>query len=99
MFWNATPIFWLSDGDAIKAISANRKMFPKDVEAVRAACIFSQCVSSLDLQYETLNIYGPNMVGTEGSEWKRHRSVANSAFNEVSLATLYLDDRDSYFLG
>lgn len=35
-FWNAIPVFWLSDGDAIKFISANRTAFPKDVEAVCA---------------------------------------------------------------
>ncbi|KAF9467844.1 cytochrome P450 [Collybia nuda] len=71
-FWNAIPIFWLSDGDAIKALSADRKMFPKDVEA-----------------YETLNIYGPNIIGTEGADWKRHRSVANSAFNEANNALVW----------
>ncbi|KIM46888.1 hypothetical protein M413DRAFT_440460 [Hebeloma cylindrosporum] len=32
--------------------------------------------------YEPLNIYGPNIVGTEGAEWKRHRDIARSAFNE-----------------
>lgn len=35
------------------------------------------------MQYETLNIYGDNLVGTEGSDWKRHRAVAKPAFNEV----------------
>ncbi|RDB30006.1 hypothetical protein Hypma_014135 [Hypsizygus marmoreus] len=71
-FWNAIPIFWLSDADAIKTVHAGRATFPKDVEA-----------------YETLNIYGPNMVGTEGSDWKRHRSVANSAFNETNNALVW----------
>ncbi|KAG6831703.1 hypothetical protein H0H87_004358 [Tephrocybe sp. NHM501043] len=39
--------------------------------------------------YETINIYGPNMVGTEGIEWKRHRHVANSAFNEANNAFVW----------
>ncbi|KAG6919795.1 hypothetical protein DXG01_000295 [Tephrocybe rancida] len=39
--------------------------------------------------YETINIYGPNMVGTEGAEWKRHRHVANSAFNETNNAFVW----------
>jgi len=30
-----------------------------------------------------MEIYGQNVGGTEGVDWKRHRSVANSAFNEV----------------
>ena len=34
-------------------------------------------------QYESLEIYGPNLTTVEGAEWKRHRSVANPAFSEV----------------
>jgi hypothetical protein len=34
LFWNAVPIFWLSDAETIKVVSANRALFPKDVEAV-----------------------------------------------------------------
>ena len=35
-------------------------------------------------EYEIINIYGGNVVSIEGSDWKRHRSVAMSAFNEAS---------------
>ncbi|KAF8235020.1 cytochrome P450 [Tricholoma matsutake] len=72
LVWNALPIFWLSDAKAIKAVSADRVLFSKDVEA-----------------YEPLNIYGPNIVGAEGSEWKRHRSAANSAFNDENNALVW----------
>jgi hypothetical protein len=34
VFWNALPVFWLSDADAIKTMSADRLHFPEDVEAV-----------------------------------------------------------------
>ena len=34
-------------------------------------------------QYEPLEIYGQNVITAEGADWKRHRAVANSAFNEV----------------
>ncbi|KAG6820265.1 hypothetical protein H0H93_003095 [Arthromyces matolae] len=40
-------------------------------------------------KYETLNIYGQNLVGTEGAEWKRHRHVSNSAFNEANNAFVW----------
>lgn len=40
---------------------------------------------SPDLQYELISIYGHNIIGTEGAEWKRHRDVARSAFNEVGV--------------
>lgn len=39
-------------------------------------------------QYEIINIYGGNLISTEGSDWKRHRSVAMSAFNEASCLSL-----------
>ncbi|KAF8066025.1 cytochrome P450 [Lyophyllum atratum] len=55
----------------------------KTVHASRA--IFPKDVEA----YETLNIYGENMVGTEGADWKRHRSVANSAFNEANHAFVW----------
>lgn len=83
LVWNALPIFWLSDAKAIKAVSADRVLFSKDVEAVSLTDCLK--VRNTELaQYEPLNIYGPNIVGAEGSEWKRHRSAANSAFNDVS---------------
>ncbi|KAF9010195.1 cytochrome P450 [Cyathus striatus] len=39
--------------------------------------------------YETINIYGQNLVGTEGVEWKRHRTVAKTAFNEANNAFVW----------
>ncbi|KAK0458736.1 cytochrome P450 [Desarmillaria tabescens] len=72
VFWNAIPTFWISDADAIRIVSADRKTFTKDVEA-----------------YEILNIYGQNMVSTEGAVWKRHRAVAKSAFNETNNAFVW----------
>lgn len=57
------------------------------------------CVASLNLfcdkcltvfdQYEALNMYGPNMVGLEGAEWKRHRAIAKTAFNEANNAFVW----------
>jgi cytochrome P450 len=31
------------------------------------------------------NIYGPNIVATEGPEWKRHRELANPAFSDANI--------------
>ena len=35
-------------------------------------------------EYEALDVFGGNLLSTEGPDWKRHRSVAMSSFNEVS---------------
>ena len=34
VFWNALPVFWISDADAIKTVQSSRVVFPKDIEAV-----------------------------------------------------------------
>ncbi|KAJ7269650.1 cytochrome P450 [Mycena rebaudengoi] len=52
-----------------------------------ASTIFQKDVEA----YEALNIYGDNMVGTEGADWKRHRRVANPAFNEASNAFVWIE--------
>ncbi|KAJ7461725.1 cytochrome P450 [Mycena galericulata] len=41
--------------------------------------------------YESLNFYGDNLVGTEGADWRRHRKVANPAFNEVGNAFVWVE--------
>lgn len=30
-----------------------------------------------------IGMYGPNMAGVEGEDWKRHRKANQRAFNEV----------------
>lgn len=40
-------------------------------------------VSLIFIEYEVVSVYGPNMIAAEGPEWKRYRSVAKPAFNEV----------------
>ena len=40
-------------------------------------------------KYDALNIYGSNMVGLEGAEWKRHRAIAKTAFNEANTAFVW----------
>ncbi|KAJ7461743.1 cytochrome P450 [Mycena galericulata] len=41
--------------------------------------------------YETVNFFGQNLVSTEGANWKRHRRVANPAFNEASNAFVWIE--------
>ncbi|KAF8348726.1 cytochrome P450 [Amanita rubescens] len=40
---------------------------------------------------EGLNIYGKNIVSTTGSEWKRHRVVVRSAFNEANNSHVWAE--------
>ena len=88
-FWDALPVFWIADADAIKTVNLSRVAFPKEVEGVSH---FGPSMGDVNAevgycstasQYEPLEVYGPSVNSTKGDEWKRHRSVANSAFNEV----------------
>jgi cytochrome P450 len=35
--------------------------------------------------YETLTMFGANIVATEGEEWKKYRKIAAPAFSEVCI--------------
>ncbi|KZP06599.1 hypothetical protein FIBSPDRAFT_764113, partial [Athelia psychrophila] len=41
--------------------------------------------------YEVLEFYGPNLVSTEGANWKRHRAVAAPAFNEANNVLVWTE--------
>ncbi|KAI0322882.1 hypothetical protein OF83DRAFT_1091052 [Amylostereum chailletii] len=41
--------------------------------------------------YEVLNIYGKNLVSTEGAEWKRHKSIASPAFSESNNSLVWTE--------
>ncbi|KAJ7118625.1 cytochrome P450 [Mycena crocata] len=62
-----------------------------DAQAIKAVATDATSFQKDVEAYEALNIYGPNMVGTEGADWKRHRRVANPAFNEASNAFVWME--------
>jgi cytochrome P450 len=41
------------------------------------------------LQYDVISFYGPNLVTTEGAEWKRHRDASKAAFGEGNNALVW----------
>ncbi|KAF5372500.1 hypothetical protein D9758_005237 [Tetrapyrgos nigripes] len=73
VIWNGEQYYWLSDADAIKTVCNSRKIFEKD----------------LPVYEKFLNFWGSNIISTEGNEWKLHRGVARSAFNEVNNALVW----------
>ncbi|KAJ7468042.1 cytochrome P450 [Mycena latifolia] len=62
-----------------------------DAQAIKTVAAEST-IFRKDLEvYEALNIYGPHLVGTDGAEWKRHRRVANPAFDEANNAFVWME--------
>lgn len=39
--------------------------------------------------YKSVNIFGPNVVGTEGSVWRHHRKITSPPFTEKSNALVF----------
>ncbi|KAG7448724.1 cytochrome P450 [Guyanagaster necrorhizus] len=62
-----------------------------DADAIRIVSADRQTFTKDVEAYEILNIYGQNLVGTEGAVWKRHRAVAKSAFNEANNAFVWTE--------
>ena len=40
--------------------------------------------------YAILRMFGPNVIASEGEEWKKYRRIAAPAFSEVSSGHLSL---------
>ena len=36
-------------------------------------------------KYDVLKVFGPNIVASEGEQWKKYRKISASAFSEVSI--------------
>ena len=36
-------------------------------------------------EYEVISVYGPNIVASEGEEWKKYRKISAPAFSEVRI--------------
>ncbi|KAJ6570505.1 cytochrome P450 [Mycena vulgaris] len=60
-----------------------------DAQAIKAVATESTIFRKDIEAYEVVNIYGKNLVSTEGADWKRHRRVANPAFDEASNAFVW----------
>ncbi|KAK7439367.1 hypothetical protein VKT23_017591 [Stygiomarasmius scandens] len=73
IIWDGKPHYWLGDADAIKTVCDAKSVFQKD----------------LDVYEGVLNLWGTNIVTTEGAEWKMHRSIVKTAFNEANNALVW----------
>ncbi|KAB5592842.1 Cytochrome P450 family protein [Ceratobasidium theobromae] len=75
---NLRPNVYLADPRAIKAVAVQKQRYMKDVETVAHA----------------IGMYGPNMAGVEGEDWKRHRKANQRAFNEKNIQLVWAETED-----
>jgi hypothetical protein len=45
-------------------------------------------------RYEVLTAFGPNIVASEGEEWKKYRGITAPAFSEVCYGLLLSPNAD-----
>ena len=38
--------------------------------------------------YDMMNLFGPNVVSTNGEEWRKHRSLCNLAFGDTCMSSV-----------
>ncbi|KAJ7918450.1 cytochrome P450 [Mycena leptocephala] len=62
-----------------------------DADGIKSVAAEATVFQKDVIAYETLNFYGDNMLGTEGAEWRRHRKVAQPAFNEAGNAFVWVE--------
>ena len=73
---------------SVRVSAAQQFFWLADPEAIKLVVSDRHTFQKDIVSYELLNIYGENVISVEGSKWKRHRSVAMSAFNEASSLSL-----------
>ncbi|KAG9309955.1 cytochrome P450 [Chiua virens] len=74
---------------SVKFWNAQQFLWTADSEAIKIITSNRHAFKKDVDNYETINIYGRNVVSTEGADWKRHRSVVMSAFNEENIALVW----------
>ena len=80
--------FGVTSFASVRLSTAQQFFWLADSEAVKLVSSDRHTFQKNVVEYEIINIYGRNLLSTEGSDWKRHRSIAMSAFNEVSCLSL-----------
>ena len=69
---------------SVKLSGARHAYWTADAEAIKVVTSDRHTFPKDTAEYEMINFYGGNIISAKESDWKRHRSVAMSAFNEAS---------------
>ncbi|KAH7887015.1 cytochrome P450 [Phlebopus sp. FC_14] len=92
-YYGAKLTFYKEFGNTIFAsvrfLTARPYFWVADAEAMKLVASDRHTFRKDVRAYEPLNIYGPNLVSTEMSDWKRHRTVAMPAFSEANVAMVW----------
>ena len=77
---------------SVEVSAAQQTFWIADAEAIKLVTSDRHIFKKDVAEYEVLNFGGANLVSVKESDWKRHRSVAMSAFNEASRLSLTPSD-------
>ncbi|KAH7912385.1 cytochrome P450 [Hygrophoropsis aurantiaca] len=76
---------------SVRFLTSQRFFWVGDAEALKIITSDRNTFQKDISQYEALNFFGPNLVSTEASDWKRHRAVAKPAFSEANVALVWTE--------
>ncbi|KIJ62164.1 hypothetical protein HYDPIDRAFT_182927 [Hydnomerulius pinastri MD-312] len=76
---------------SIRFLTAQQYFWVADAEALKIITSDRHTFQKDVAAYEALNFYGPNLVSTETTDWKRHRAVAMPAFSEANVALVWTE--------
>lgn len=85
----------VADADAAKALFTDRRSFGKPIQGQSLQSALDTLVAEIVEfeDYEILKFFGPNVVVTEGEEWRRHRKLTGPSFSEKNNAMVWDESR------
>ena len=87
---NNAPTLLLADPDAIKvSLLVTPSIRVPDPQSLQEVVLNRPNFPKPTEVYETLSIFGRNIVITEHDEWRKHRKVASPAFSERNNALVF----------
>ncbi|EJD34765.1 cytochrome P450 [Auricularia subglabra TFB-10046 SS5] len=75
----------------ILPLTAQRFIYVADAAATRLILNDRHTFRKSTKQYEVFHFFGKNILGTEGDDWARHRSIARKSFGERNNALVWTE--------
>ncbi|EJD34457.1 cytochrome P450 [Auricularia subglabra TFB-10046 SS5] len=72
-------------------LTAQRFIYIADAAAMKMVFNARHSFLKDTKQYEVLHFFGTNILGTEGNEWARHRSITRKSFGERNNALVWTE--------
>lgn len=73
----------------VMAFPSGILVYTANAESIRQITARREQFPKVTAMYEILNLFGRNVISTEGAEWRMHRKATSAAFNEKNSALVF----------